>query len=90
MQTIPLNGGPPDQRAATSALRARYDHLGTDTRTLTDWGTLETRLEGDFGGGNDANATSASTRLGVNSAPRNSAFCSDRLTACGTKGCLKP
>jgi hypothetical protein len=32
-------------------MTARFSRFGLDTRTLTSWGTLETRLEGDFGGG---------------------------------------
>jgi hypothetical protein len=37
-------------------MTARFSRLGIDTRTLTDWGTLETRLEGDFGGGSPASS----------------------------------
>ncbi len=57
VQTIPLNGSPADQQGGDFGMSARFSRLGTDTRTLTDWGTLETRLEGDFGGGNNTNAT---------------------------------
>ena len=32
-------------------MTARFSRIGLDTRTLTTWGTLETRIEGDFGGG---------------------------------------
>ena len=32
-------------------MSARFSRFGFDTRTLTRWGTLETRMEGDFGGG---------------------------------------
>ena len=32
-------------------MSARFSRFGLDTRTLTGWGTLETRIEGDFGGG---------------------------------------
>ena len=32
-------------------MTARFSRIGVDTRTLTSWGTLETRIEGDFGGG---------------------------------------
>ena len=43
-------------------LSARFSRFGIDTRTLTGWGTLETRLEGDFGGGAAA-STNAVFRL---------------------------
>ena len=51
VQTIPLNGSGADQQGGDFGMTARFSRIGTDTRTLTDWGTLETRLEGDFGGG---------------------------------------
>jgi hypothetical protein len=51
VQTIPLNGSGADQQGGDFGVTARFSRIGTDTRTLTDWGTLETRLEGDFGGG---------------------------------------
>ena len=57
VQTIPLNGSGPDQQGGDFGMSARFSRIGADTRTLTDWGTLETRLEGDFGGGNNTNAT---------------------------------
>lgn len=57
VQTIPLNGSGADQQGGDFGMSARFSRIGTDTRTLTDWGTLETRLEGDFGGGNNTNAT---------------------------------
>lgn len=57
VQSIPLNGSPADQQGGDFGMSARFSRFGTDTRTLTDWGTLETRLEGDFGGGNNTNAT---------------------------------
>jgi hypothetical protein len=57
VQTIPLNGSPADVQGGDFGMSARFSRIGADTRTLTDWGTLETRLEGDFGGGNNTNAT---------------------------------
>lgn len=50
-QTIPLSGSPADQQGGDFGMTARFSRFGVDTRTLTRWGTLETRLEGDFGGG---------------------------------------
>jgi hypothetical protein len=51
VQTIPLNGSGADQQGGDFGTTARFSRFGIDTRTLTDWGTLETRMEGDFGGG---------------------------------------
>lgn len=51
VQTIPLNGSSADQQGGDFGVTPRFSRIGTDTRTLTNWGTLETRLEGDFGGG---------------------------------------
>ena len=51
VQTIPLNGSGADQQGGDFGMTARFSRIGLDTRTLTDWGTLETRIEGDFGGG---------------------------------------
>ncbi|MEO3472066.1 DcaP family trimeric outer membrane transporter [Roseomonas sp. CAU 1739] len=50
-QTIPLTGSAADQQGGDFAMTARFSRFGVDTRSLTRWGTLETRLEGDFGGG---------------------------------------
>ncbi|GGJ12706.1 porin [Neoroseomonas lacus] len=50
-QTIPLSDSPADQQGGDFAMTARFSRFGIDTRSLTGWGTLETRLEGDFGGG---------------------------------------
>ena len=50
-QTIPLNNSAAAMQGGDFAMTARFSRFGVDTRTLTDWGTLETRLEGDFGGG---------------------------------------
>ncbi|BDG71933.1 porin [Roseomonas fluvialis] len=50
-QTIPLAGSLADQQGGDFGMTARFSRFGFDTRTLTAWGTLETRLEGDFGGG---------------------------------------
>jgi len=51
VQTIPLNNSSADQQGGDFGMTARFSRVGLDTRTLTNWGTLETRLEGDFGGG---------------------------------------
>ena len=48
---IPLNGSAADQQGGDFGMTARFSRFGVDTRSLTRWGTLETRLEGDFGGG---------------------------------------
>ncbi len=49
--TIPLINSPAAMQGGDFGMTARFSRFGVDTRTLTDWGTLETRLEGDFGGG---------------------------------------
>jgi len=50
-QGIPLSGSLADQQGGDFLMSSRFSRFGFDTRSLTDWGTLETRLEGDFGGG---------------------------------------
>jgi hypothetical protein len=50
-QTIPLNNSPADQQGGDFGMTARFSRIGMDSRTLTGWGTLEIRIEGDFGGG---------------------------------------
>jgi hypothetical protein len=50
-QTIPLNDSAADAQGGEFGMTARFSRLGLDTRTLTELGTLETRIEGDFGGG---------------------------------------
>jgi hypothetical protein len=50
-QSIPLTGSAADRQGGDFSMTARFSRFGFDTRTLTSWGTLETRLEGDFGGG---------------------------------------
>jgi DcaP outer membrane protein len=50
-QTIPLSDSPASMQGGDFGVSARFTRAGTDTRTATGWGTLETRLEGDFGGG---------------------------------------
>lgn len=57
VQTIPLDGSGADEQGGDFGMSARFSRIGADTRTLTDWGTLETRVEGDFGGGTSNNAT---------------------------------
>ncbi|MBX9698505.1 MAG: porin, partial [Acetobacteraceae bacterium] len=49
--TIPLTDSAADQQGGDFGMSARFSRFGLDTRTLTRWGTLETRIEGDFGGG---------------------------------------
>jgi DcaP outer membrane protein len=61
-QAIPLAGSPADLQGGDFGLSARFSRIGFDTRTLTEWGTLETRVEGDFGGG-AAVSTNAVFRL---------------------------
>jgi hypothetical protein len=48
---IPLNGSAAAAQGGDFGMTARFSRFGVDTRSLTSWGTLETRLEGDFGGG---------------------------------------
>jgi hypothetical protein len=50
-QGIPLAGSAAEAQGGDFSMTARFSRFGFDTRTLTSWGTLETRLEGDFGGG---------------------------------------
>jgi hypothetical protein len=50
-QTIPLAGGSAWQQGGEFGMTARFSRIGIDTRSLTSMGTLETRIEGDFGGG---------------------------------------
>ena len=50
-QTIPLAGSPAALQGGDMGMTARFSRIGVDTRTLTALGTLETRTEGDFGGG---------------------------------------
>lgn len=61
-QTIPLNNSAADAQGGDFGMTARFSRIGVDTRTLTDWGTLETRIEGDFGGGAPT-STNATFRL---------------------------
>ena len=50
-QTIPLADSPAALQGGDMGMTARFSRIGLDTRTLTGLGTLETRIEGDFGGG---------------------------------------
>jgi len=50
-QTIPLANSPAAMQGGDFSMTGRFSRIGFDTRTLTGWGTLETRTEGDFGGG---------------------------------------
>ncbi len=54
VQTIPLAGSPAALQGGDTGLSARFSRIGMDTRTAIAWGTLETRMEGDFGGGTAA------------------------------------
>ncbi len=49
--TIPLANSAAAQQGGDFGMTARFSRFGVDTRTLTSLGTLETRIEGDFGGG---------------------------------------
>lgn len=49
--TIPLADSAAAQQGGDFGMTARFSRFGMDTRTLTGLGTLETRIEGDFGGG---------------------------------------
>ena len=49
-QSIPLVNSPAWRQGGEFFMSARYSRLGVDTRSRTEWGTLETRLEGDFAG----------------------------------------
>ena len=62
-QTIPLANSPADMQGGDFGLSARFSRIGMDTRTAIAWGTLETRLEGDFGGGAPPASTNAVFRL---------------------------
>ncbi|PWT87093.1 MAG: hypothetical protein C5B58_00270, partial [Acidobacteria bacterium] len=50
-QSIPLAGSPAAIQGGDFGLSARFSRIGMDTRTAIAWGTLETRVEGDFAGG---------------------------------------
>jgi hypothetical protein len=75
-QTIPLNNRPADMQGGDFGMTARFSRIGVDTRTLTSWGTLENRIEGDFGGGSPtfSNAVLLSGRPGPSSALTHSGF----------------
>lgn len=62
VQAIPLTGSPADLQGGDFGMSARFSRFGIDTRTPTTWGTLETRLEADFGGGAPT-STNAVVRL---------------------------
>ena len=89
---IPLTGSPADQQGGDYGMTARFSRFGVDTRTLTGWGALETRLEGDFGGGSpiSSNAVFRLRQAWGELGRRNSACWSARPTACGTKACSRP
>jgi hypothetical protein len=61
-QTIPLANSTAAMQGGDFGLSARFSRFGIDTRSLTDWGTLETRIEGDFGGSSPL-TTNAAFRL---------------------------
>lgn len=62
-QTIPLSASAAAMQGGDFGMTARFSRIGVDTRTLTGWGTLETRIEGDFGGGNVSPSSAATFRL---------------------------
>ncbi|MFY9955795.1 DcaP family trimeric outer membrane transporter [Bradyrhizobium sp.] len=62
-QTIPLANSPAAMQGGDFGLSARFSRIGMDTRSAIGWGTLETRLEGDFGGGAPPASTNAVFRL---------------------------
>jgi len=62
VQTIPLANSAADMQGGDFGMTARFSRIGVDTRTLTGMGTLETRIEGDFGGGTPV-ANNATFRL---------------------------
>jgi hypothetical protein len=49
--TIPLGGSVAAQQGGDYGMTARFSRVGLDTRSETAWGRVDTRLEGDFGGG---------------------------------------
>jgi hypothetical protein len=61
-QSIPLANSAAAMQGGDFGMSSRFSRLGIDTRTPTGWGTLETRVEGDFGGGAPA-STNAVFRL---------------------------
>src|SRR6516165_6641843 len=62
-QSIPLAGSPAAIQGGDFGLSARFSRIGMDTRTAIAWGTLETRIEGDFAGGSPALASPYLFRL---------------------------
>ncbi|WP_137176847.1 porin [Roseomonas sp. AR75] len=47
----PLQGSVAALQGGDYGMTARFSRFGVDTRSETGWGRVETRLEGDFGGG---------------------------------------
>ncbi len=90
-QSIPLTGSAADRQGGDFGMTARFSRFGFDTRTLTAWGTLETRLEGDFGGGapTSSNAVFRLRQAWRNSATNGCACSSARRTASGTRACSR-
>lgn len=60
--SLPLRGSQADRQGGDFGITARYSRFGVDTQSLTNWGTLETRIEGDFAGGS-ATSSNATFRL---------------------------
>ena len=91
-QAIPLANSPAALQGGDTGMTARFSRIGLDTRTLTGLGTLETRVEGDFGGGAAASNNlvfrlrQAWGELGTDP----SAYWSARRTAFGMRACSKP
>jgi len=62
-QSIPLARSPAALQGGDFGMSARFSRFGIDTRTAIGWGTLETRVEGDFAGGSTALASPYLFRL---------------------------
>jgi hypothetical protein len=62
-QSIPLSRSPAALQGGDFGISARFSRFGMDTRTAIGWGTLETRVEGDFAGGSTALASPYLFRL---------------------------
>ena len=91
-QTIPLNNSPADMQGGDFGMTARFSRIGVDTRTLTSWGTLETRIEGDFGGGSptSSNAVFRLRQAWAELGTKEFRVLSARRTAFGTKVYSRP
>ena len=52
---IPLTDSAAWEQGGDFGITPQFSRFGLDTRSLTRWGTLETRTEGDFAGGSGTN-----------------------------------